>query len=88
MQTAFCRLIDQNTGREPARYHLSGGGSCTARIMAKVHRSGDGWKMSAIGEPAYGRTLRDLTPAIAPHLRPVRLQAAPPSGDARRPNGE
>ncbi|MET7715619.1 TerD family protein [Streptomyces sp. NPDC005407] len=68
VQNAFCRLIDENTGQELARYTLSGGGPYTAQIMAKVHRSGDAWNMSAIGEPANGRTFKDLMPAIASHL--------------------
>ncbi|MDX3784075.1 TerD family protein [Streptomyces europaeiscabiei] len=68
VQDAFCRLVDANTGQELARYTLSGGGSYTAQIMAKVHRSGGTWHMSAIGEPANGRTFQDLMPAIASHL--------------------
>jgi tellurium resistance protein TerZ len=68
VQNAFCRLIDESTGQELARYTLSGGGSHTAQIMAKVHRSGGNWNMSAIGEPANGRTFQDLMPAIAPHV--------------------
>lgn len=68
VQNAFCRVIDENTGQELARYTLSGGGAYTAQIMAKVHRSGGTWNMSAIGEPANGRTFNDLMPAIASHL--------------------
>jgi tellurium resistance protein TerZ len=65
---AFCRLIDEATGRELARYTLAGGGPYTAQIMAKVHREDGGWRMTAIGEPASGRTFQDLLPSIAPHL--------------------
>ncbi|MGW0737179.1 TerD family protein [Streptomyces sp. NPDC002851] len=68
VQNAFCRLVDENTGAELARYTLTGGGSHTAQIMAKVHRDGGGWQMRAIGEPAAGRTFKDLMPAIAAHL--------------------
>ncbi|MDW4905141.1 TerD family protein [Streptomyces sp. ADMS] len=68
VQNAFCRLVDENTGEELARFTLSGGGPYTAQIMAKVHRSGGTWHMSAIGEPANGRTFQDLMPAIASHL--------------------
>ncbi|MFE6227785.1 TerD family protein [Streptomyces sp. NPDC057854] len=68
VDNAFCRLVDENTGQELARYTLSGGGSYTAQIMAKVHRAGTGWSMSAIGEPANGRTFQDLMPAISSHL--------------------
>ncbi|MEV7280895.1 TerD family protein [Streptomyces sp. NPDC093111] len=68
VQDAFCRLIDETTGQELARYTLSGGGQYTAQIMAKVHRSGGGWQMSAIGEPATGRTFQDLMPSLTRHL--------------------
>jgi tellurium resistance protein TerZ len=68
VQNAFCRLVDESTGQELARYTLSGGGPYTAQIMAKVHRTGGTWNMSAIGEPANGRTFKDLIPAISTHL--------------------
>jgi tellurium resistance protein TerZ len=68
VQNAFCRLVDEATGQELARYTLTGGGSSTAQIMAKVHRAGTGWQMAAIGAPATGRTFQDLMPAIASHL--------------------
>ena len=68
VQNAFCRLIDDSTGQELARYTLSGGSPYTAQIMAKVHRTGGAWHMSALGEPANGRTFQDLIPAIAAHL--------------------
>ena len=45
-----------------------GGGQYTAQIMAKVHRAGGGWQMTALGNPANGRTFQDLMPAILPHL--------------------
>ncbi|MEU9169549.1 TerD family protein [Streptomyces sp. NPDC048420] len=65
---AFCRLVDENTGQELARYTLTGGGTATAQIMAKVSRQSGGWSMQAIGEPGHGRTIGDLGPAILPHL--------------------
>jgi tellurium resistance protein TerZ len=68
VQNAFCRLVDETTGQELARHTLTGGGDHTAQIMAKVHRSGRGWQMAAIGEPATGRTFQDLMPAITTHL--------------------
>jgi tellurium resistance protein TerZ len=68
VQNAFCRLVDESTGQELARYTLSSGGPYTAQIMAKVHRTGGTWHMSAIGEPANGRTFKDLIPAISTHL--------------------
>jgi len=68
IENAFCRLIDETTGAEIARYELTGSGSHTAQIMAKVSRSGGGWSMTAIGAIANGRTFQDLLPAITPTL--------------------
>ncbi|WP_448317723.1 TerD family protein [Streptomyces sp. CO7] len=65
---AFCRLVDETNGRELARYTLAGGGAYTAQIMAKVHRSGPGWTMTAIGAPSNGRTFQDLLPDISRQL--------------------
>ncbi|MEV8363978.1 TerD family protein [Streptomyces niveus] len=68
VDNAFCRLVDETTGQELARYTLTGGGRHTAQIMAKVQRSGAGWQMTAIGAPADGRTFQDLMPAVVAHL--------------------
>ena len=64
VENAFCRLVDETTGEELARYTLSGGGRHTAMVMASVYRQDGGWKMNAIGEPGQGRTLQDMLPAI------------------------
>lgn len=68
VQNAFCRLVDETNGQELARYTLTGGGEYTAQIMAKVHRQGNAWQMTAIGEPTNGRTFQDLLPTLVPHL--------------------
>ncbi|WP_371613981.1 TerD family protein [Streptomyces sp. NBC_00454] len=65
---AYCRLVDDTTGLELARYTLSGGGSHTAQIMAKVVRLPEGWQLAAIGEPAAGATFQELLPAIDRYL--------------------
>ncbi|WP_019631014.1 TerD family protein [Actinomadura atramentaria] len=65
---AFCRLVDEETGQELARYDLTGAGGHNAQIMAKVARDGDGWSMTAIGAIASGRTFQDLVPAVKEHL--------------------
>jgi tellurium resistance protein TerZ len=65
IENAFCRLIDEVTGAEIARYELTGSGRHNAQIMAKVGRDGAGWSMTALGIPASGRTFRDLLPALA-----------------------
>jgi tellurium resistance protein TerZ len=66
---AFCRLVDETTGQELARFDLSeSGGRHTAQVMAKVSRDGTGWSMTAIGATASGRTFQHLLPAVTPHL--------------------
>jgi len=69
IENAFCRLVDETTDEELARYDLSGAGRHNAQIMAKVSRGGSGdWTMTAIGAVASGRTFQDLLPATTAHL--------------------
>jgi tellurium resistance protein TerZ len=68
IENAYCRLVDETTGTEIARYELTGSGRHNSQIMAKVTRDGAGWSMTAIGAVADGRTFRDLLPAVTPHL--------------------
>lgn len=65
IENAFCRLVDETTDTEIARFELTGTGPHTAQIMAKVSRSGSGWAMTAVGSAAHGRTFQDLFPAIS-----------------------
>lgn len=65
---AFCRLVDETSGQEIARYDLSGAGQHTAQIMAKLARDGQGWSMTAIGATASGRTFQHLLPTVANYL--------------------
>jgi tellurium resistance protein TerZ len=65
IENAFCRLIDETNEAEIARFELTGSGSHTAQIMAKVSRDGAGWAMTALGTAASGRTFRDLLPALS-----------------------
>jgi tellurium resistance protein TerZ len=69
IENAFCRLVDETTGEEIARYELSGSGRHNAQIMAKVGRDhGGGWAMTAIGAIASGRTFQELLPATTQYL--------------------
>lgn len=64
VSNAFCRIVDQTTGRELARYNLSAQGSHTALVMAKVYRHSGEWKMHAVGEAGSGRTFQELMPLV------------------------
>jgi tellurium resistance protein TerZ len=68
IENAFCRLVDEGSGQEIARYALTGSGRHNAQIMAKVSRDGQGWSMTAIGATANGRTFQHLLPAVSAHL--------------------
>ncbi len=68
IENAYCRLVDETTSTEIARYALTGSGRHNSQVMAKVSRDGAGWSMTAIGAVANGRTFRDLLPAVTPHL--------------------
>ncbi|WP_029135199.1 TerD family protein [Nakamurella lactea] len=64
VQNAFCRLIDNTSGGELARYTLTGGMAFTGMVMAKVFRDGGGWQMQAIGEGIQARTPSDSFPQL------------------------
>ena len=64
IENAYCRLVDLTTGTEMARFDLTGSGSHTGQVMAKLTRSGDGWEMKALGEKTTGRTFHDMTPTV------------------------
>jgi tellurium resistance protein TerZ len=68
IENAYCRLVDATTNIELARFDLSGSGSHTGQVMAKLTRTGSGWDMKAIGERTTGRTFHDMMPAINAHL--------------------
>lgn len=68
ISNAFCRLIDERTDKEIARYNLSTQGTHTAQIMCKLYRHNGEWKMHAIGENGTGRTIKDLLPQITPFI--------------------
>ena len=61
---AYCRLVDLTNGRELARYDLSGAGSHTGQVMAKLSRGTGGWDMKALGEQTTGRTFHDMAGTI------------------------
>ena len=66
VRNAFCRLVDDTTRQELARYDLGAVGAATAMIMAKLERREDGWHMTALGEPGSGMTVRAM---VKPALR-------------------
>jgi stress response protein SCP2 len=64
VENAFCRLVDNTTNGEMARYTLGAGGAFTGMVMAKVFRESGGWKLQAIGEGMQARTPIDAVPQL------------------------
>ncbi|MEY9872750.1 tellurium resistance protein TerZ [Streptacidiphilus sp. MAP12-33] len=69
VQRFHCRLVDEASGAELARFTLNGGGEHSGQVMAKVDRDEDGaWQLTAIGVPAQGRTFQEMLPVIEQYL--------------------
>jgi len=68
IENAYCRLVDATTAKELARYDLTGAGSHTGQVMARVSRGSGGWEMKAIGEKTTGRTFHDMMPVILQNI--------------------
>jgi tellurium resistance protein TerZ len=68
VENAYCRLVDLSNGSELARFNLTGSGSHTGQVMAKLVRNADGWQMKALGEKTTGRTFHDMMSAITASL--------------------
>jgi tellurium resistance protein TerZ len=64
VENAYCRIVDSRSQKEIARFTLSGGGSHTAMIMAKLYRHQGEWKMHALGEHSNGRVVNELLPVM------------------------
>ncbi|MBZ9749763.1 TerD family protein [Deinococcus sp. HMF7620] len=68
IETAYCRLINEQGEKELARYELAGQGDHNGLIMASLKREGTDWTFKAIGAPASGRTYHDNLPDMRAHL--------------------
>jgi tellurium resistance protein TerZ len=64
IENAYCRVVDATNRQELARYDLTGSGSHTGQVMAKLVRLDSGWEMKALGERTTGRTFQDMMGAI------------------------
>lgn len=64
VNNAYCRLVDDTTQAELARYALAGGMPFTAIAMAKVFRSGGEWRLEAIGEGFQAKHPGEAVPQL------------------------
>lgn len=68
IETAYCRLINQQGEKELARYELAGQGEHNGLIIASLKREGTDWTFKAIGAACTGRTFQDNLPDMRAHL--------------------
>ena len=67
VNNAFCRVLDDEDN-ELARFQLTAGPSETGLAMATLVRSGDGWKLRAIGEGVAVKVPTESVEALQPYL--------------------
>lgn len=68
VDSAFCRLVNEDDNKEIAKYILSGKNHYTGQVMAKLYKENGSWFMQAIGEMGQGSTQKDLLPLVQNHL--------------------
>ena len=60
VRSAYCRLLDRDSGAELVRFDLTESKPHTGVIMCVLHRAGSTWDMTAIGEFQDGKTARAM----------------------------
>ncbi|MBD0862100.1 TerD family protein [Gordonia sp. zg691] len=68
IENAYCRLVDETTSAELARYTLKGGMPFTAVAMAVISRDGATWKLRAIGDGFNAKTPKKAQPHVTQYL--------------------
>ena len=69
VENAYCRIVDEVSGKELARFNLSDKGRHTGVVMAYLRRTCPGWDLTAVGTVANGRTAQDLSSEAAQAVR-------------------
>ncbi|ANY22803.1 TerD family protein [Gordonia terrae] len=68
IENAYCRLVDETTSAELARYTLKGGMPFTAVAMAVISRDGGEWKLRAIGDGFNAKTPKKAISHVGTYL--------------------
>lgn len=68
VDNAYCRLVDETSNKEVARFNLSCQGNHTSLVLATITRGDGDWQMKAVGATGDGRTAEQVEPLVRPHL--------------------
>jgi stress response protein SCP2 len=60
VRSAYCRLLDLDSGAELVRFDLTDSKPSTGVVMSVLRRAGAAWEMTAIGEFHDGKTARAM----------------------------
>jgi stress response protein SCP2 len=60
VRSAYCRLLDLDSGAELVRFDLTDSKPHTGVVMSVLRRAGSAWEMTAIGEFHDGKTARAM----------------------------
>lgn len=74
---AYCRIVDDASDVELARFTLTAGVPQTGLVMAKLFRDGDGWRLLALGEGIAVRVPSRSVEALLPYLRAAEPEPDP-----------
>lgn len=60
VENAYCRILNESSNKELARFNLAEKGRHTGVVMASLSRGSNSWDFKAIGQSTNGRTADDL----------------------------
>lgn len=64
VENAFCRVFDNQTGKELAHFKLTEQGAHTGILIASLSRAGGDWNFKAHGLACEGRAVPEMLPQI------------------------
>lgn len=68
IENGFCRVTDNVTGTELARFDLASARSYTGLVLGKLHRPQGDWGFTWIGEPIWAQHVVNAIPQLTGHL--------------------
>jgi len=68
VRNCYCRVAEEDTGEELARFTLTLGVPNTGLVMARLVRDGEGWRFAAIGDGIDARLPTEAVPLLGRYV--------------------
>jgi tellurium resistance protein TerZ len=68
IESCFCRLVNEENGKELVKYNLSGKNNSTGQVMARLFKENGSWSMQAIGEAVNGQVVNDFIADVRKYI--------------------